>query len=334
MSVNAGFIAENINLMYGIPMPDLETRQLRLVAAIAEAGTLTAAAARLGLTQPALSHALSGVERLLGTTLFVRDRRGVTPTEAGERLLRAARPMLREIEELQGAISRGAAGRGELLRLGTECYTAYHWLPPVLRDFRQACPTVELRIVPAAVGRPVQALQEREIDVAIIARRDRDEAFEYHRLFEDELVAVLPPEHAKARAPRLAAADFADEHLLLYTADPRDSTVVRELLRPAGVEPAQISYVPSTEALLELVKAGVGIGVFARWAVAPQVEAGSLAVVPLGERGIHRTWSAAVRPGVVRPLALGTLVKLLQRHAPEFKAPRRRPAAARPARSR
>jgi LysR family transcriptional regulator for metE and metH len=308
-------------------MRDLETRQLRLLTAIAECGTLTAAAARLGLTQPALSHALRAVEKLVGTTLFVRDRRGMTPTEAGERVLRTARQVLRELDTVREAIVRGAAGRGELVRLSTECYTAYHWLPAVLLDFRQACPSVELRIVPSAIGRPVQALQEREIDVAIVARRDRDEAFSYHRLFEDELVAVLPPGHAKARRPWLVAADFADEHLLLYTADPRDSTVVRELLGPAGIEPAQTSYVPATEALLELVKAEVGVGVFARWAVAPQIVDGSLAAVRLGERGIHRTWSAAVRPGTVQPLALGALVKLLQRHAPQFKSPPRRRSA-------
>jgi LysR family transcriptional regulator, regulator for metE and metH len=323
MSVNAGFVASDMNLVYGWAVRDLETRQLRLLAAIADTGSLTAAAAGLGLTQPALSHALRGVEQQLGTPLFVRARRGMTLTEAGEQLLRTARQVLRELDAAQEAIARGAIGRGELVRLSTECYTAYHWLPAVLHDFRAACPQVELRVVPAAVGRPVQALRAGEIDVAIIARRDRDEGFAYHRLFDDELVAVLPPDHPRAGQPHLVAADFADEHLLLYTANPRDSTVVRELLGPAGVEPAQVSYVPATEALLELVKAGVGVSVFARWAVAPQVQQGALAVVPLGPRGIHRTWSAAVRPGAVQPQALGSLVALLQRHAPDFQSPRR-----------
>ena len=148
------------------------------------------------------------------------------------------------------------------------------------------------------------------------------EAFSYHELFDDELVAVLAPDHPKANRAHLTAADFADEHLLLYTADPRDSTVVRALLQPAGVEPADVSYVPATEALLELVKAGVGVSVFARWAVAPQLAERSLATVRLGEGGIRRTWSAAVWPGTVQPLALGALVGLLQRHAPRFRSSR------------
>jgi LysR family transcriptional regulator, regulator for metE and metH len=98
--------------------------------------------------------------------------------------------------------------------------------------------------------------------------------------------------------------------------------VVRTLLQPAGVAPAECSYVPATEALLELVKAGVGVSVFARWAVAPQVHEGSLVAVRLGE-GIRRTWSAAVRPGTVEPRALAALVESLQRHAPQFRSPRR-----------
>ena len=189
-------------------MPELETRQLRALAAIADAGTLTAAAARLGVTQPALSHTVRTIEQRLGASLFARDRKGMTPTEAGERLVRTARQVLGELDAVEEAITRQTLGRGELIRLSTQCYTAYHWLPAVLRDFREALPTVELRIVPAAVGRPLQALREREIDVAIVARRDRDEAFAYHRLFEDELVAVLPPDHPLSGRPHLTAADF------------------------------------------------------------------------------------------------------------------------------
>ncbi len=309
--------------IYGNPdMPDLETRQLRLLAAIADSGNLTAAAARLRLSQPAVSHALRTLEQRLGTALFLRARRGMSPTETGERLLRTARSVLRELDAVEEEIRRRAIGRGELIRLSTECYTAYHWLPAVLRDFRTACPAVELRVVPSAIGHPLQALREREIDLAIVARRERDEAFSYHELFDDELVAVLAPDHPKANRAHLTAADFADEHLLLYTADPRDSTVVRALLQPAGVEPADVSYVPATEALLELVKAGVGVSVFARWAVAPQLAERSLAAVRLGEGGIRRTWSAAVWPGTVQPLALGALVGLLQRHAPRFRSSR------------
>ena len=110
---------------------DLETRELRMLVAIADEGTVTRAAVVLNISQPALSHALRALERRVGVPLFARHPRGLVPTEAGERLLRTARAVVREIERARVDIAGGAIGRGELLRLSTECYTAYHWLPPV-----------------------------------------------------------------------------------------------------------------------------------------------------------------------------------------------------------
>ncbi|HUQ81060.1 MAG TPA: LysR family transcriptional regulator, partial [Gemmatimonadaceae bacterium] len=104
---------------------DLETRELRMLVAIADEGTVTRAATRLNVSQPALSHALRALERRVGIALFERQSRGLVATEAGERLLRTARTVMREIERARLDIAGGAIGRGELLRLSTECYTAY-----------------------------------------------------------------------------------------------------------------------------------------------------------------------------------------------------------------
>src|SRR5687767_1088294 len=122
---------------------DLETRELRMLVAIADEGTVTRAAGRLNISQPALSHGLRALERRVGVALFARHARGLVATEAGERLLRTARSVLREIERARADIVGGSMGRGELLRLSTECYTAYHWLPPVFEEFRERCPGVE-----------------------------------------------------------------------------------------------------------------------------------------------------------------------------------------------
>src|ERR1044071_1388916 len=102
---------------------DLETRQLRMLVAIADNGTVTRAASTLNVSQPALSHGLRALERGIGVSLFARRPRGLVPTEAGERLLRTARTVLREIDRARAEINGRAIGRGELLRVSTECYT-------------------------------------------------------------------------------------------------------------------------------------------------------------------------------------------------------------------
>ena len=292
-----------------------------MLVAIADEGTVTRAAARLNISQPALSHGLRALERRVGVALFARHARGLVATEAGERLLRTARSVLREIERARADIAGGSIGRGELLRLSTECYTAYHWLPPVFEKFREQCPGVELRVVPSAIGHPLRALREETLDVAIVVRQEAYAGFVYHELFEDELVVVMRPDHPLASEPFATAQHFATEHVLLYTEDPFDTTLMRMVLAPAGVMPREISYVPATEALLELVRSGLGLSVVARWAVARQVRDGELAAIPLTKTGRRRTWSAAVRRAIADRSAVHALVALLRAHAPEFKSP-------------
>jgi LysR family transcriptional regulator for metE and metH len=305
---------------------DLETRELRMLVAIADEGTVTRAAARLNVSQPALSHGLRGLERRVGVPLFERQSRGVIATEAGERLLRTARTVLREIERARTDIVGGAVGRGELLRLSTECYTAYHWLPPVFQEFRNRCPGVELRVVPSAIGHPLRELREETLDVAIVVRREVYAGFVYHELFEDEMVVIMHPDHPLASEPFATAEHFAGEHMLLYTEDPFDTTVMRAVLMPAGVMPREISYVPATEALFELVRTGLGVSVVARWAVARRVRDGELVAISLTKPGRFRTWSAAVRKPIANRSAIHTLVALLRAHAPEFQSAAPKPA--------
>lgn len=86
-----------------------------------------------------------------------------------------------------------------MLRLSTECYTCYHWLPRVLLPFQRRWPGVELRIVAEATRRPMEALARGELDVAVVSARPALARFRTVPLFDDELVVVLPPGHRLSR---------------------------------------------------------------------------------------------------------------------------------------
>mgnify|MGYP003693573305 CR=1 FL=1 len=119
---------------------DLEVRHLRLMQTVASLGSLTAAADRLNLTQSALSHQLRDIEDRLGTPLFLRRNRRMVATPAGQRVLDSATTILTELERTEVAVRALAKNRQGLLRVATECYTCYHWLPHVLKDFRPEVP--------------------------------------------------------------------------------------------------------------------------------------------------------------------------------------------------
>ena len=293
----------------------LEVRHLRLVAAVADTGSVTQAARRLHLTQSALSHQLRDIETRLGTALFARTVRRMVATPAGERLLATARRVLGELAAVERELGAAASDVG-VARVATECYTCYHWLPGVLREFRERWPRVELRIVPEVTADPVGALRSDALDVAIVHRTPEDEAgaLRYTALFDDEMAVIVPPGHRLAEAPYVRPEDLAEEHLILYATPHSESTVLARILAPAGVTPKQLSRIQLTEAILELVQARLGVTVLSRWAVAPQLRAGTLVAVPLTAGGFKRQWGAVTRRGGAEPAYLHDLLGLLRQH--------------------
>src|SRR5947208_6674771 len=115
---------------------DLEVRHLKLVAAVADVGSLTRAGDRLHLTQSALSHQLRDIEDRLGAPLFLRVGKRLVLTPAGQRLLESARDVLERLKQTEEAIRRLGQERAGVLRITTECTTCYHWLPPLLTTYR------------------------------------------------------------------------------------------------------------------------------------------------------------------------------------------------------
>ncbi len=272
----------------------LEVRHLRLVDTVAKEGGLTKAANRLNVTQSALSHQLRDIEDKLGAPLFLRLNKKMLLTQAGERLLSSAPAVLDELKRAEEDIRQIALHREGILRISTECYTCYHWLPPVLKPFNREFPRVEVRIVAEATRRPIEALLDGRLDIAITSTVTRNQKLTFKPLFKDEIVVIVSPDHPLASQPWVAAKDFESEHLLVYALPKEDLTVFQKILIPAGVSPKHLSRVELTEAIIEMVKAGIGVGVMARWAVTPQVEAGTLRALPLTARGFHRQWSAAM----------------------------------------
>jgi LysR family transcriptional regulator for metE and metH len=281
-------------------MIKLETRHLRLVVGIADHGSLTRAGNQLHLTQSALSHQLADLEAQLGVRLFERLGKRMEPTLAGERLIMRARVALQQLRDMEHEVKQVASGREAVVRLATECYTCYHWLPQVLAEFNARFPRIELQIVPGATARPIRALLAGKIDICIVLHVPRDRRVESTPLFDDELVAAMSPAHPLASRPYLEASDFAHEHLLNYS-PPEESHLFTRLLTPAGVMPRQLSLIQLTEAIIELTKANMGICALARWAVEPHVRAGTLRAVPLTASGLPRRWYSATRAAKNKP---------------------------------
>src|SRR5438093_1222292 len=203
---------------------DLEIRHLRLVAAVADLGSLTRAGDRLHVTQSALSHQLRGIESRLGAALFLRVGKRLLITPAGERLLASAREVLERLDRTEGEIRKMAQDRAGVIRLSTECYTCYHWLPPLLAKYRPSFPRVDVQIDVAATHRPLERMLAGKLDLAIVSSPVKDRRLVVRPLFDDELVVIASPRHRFARQTHVKLAEMREETLFVYP--PREESLV------------------------------------------------------------------------------------------------------------
>jgi LysR family transcriptional regulator, regulator for metE and metH len=293
----------------------VEIRHLRLIVALAEHGSLTSVARLLGLTQPALSHQLRDLEVRLRAPLFERTARRMVLTPVGEQLTHVARRVLAEVDAFERQVVDGEFGapRGRV-RVATECYTAYHWLPSVLREFQNRWPKVELCVAPEHTDSPIAALREGSLDLGIVYHRTADRRIRLEPLFDDEMVVATALDHRFAGADYVPVEALGEEHLFHYRSLASGSSVVRDILESADVQPSKTTQLQLTEGILELVAAGFGVAILAKWAVAPAVRAGTVRTSRLGKKGYHRRWYAAIRSGDVTPAYQFDLIELLRRN--------------------
>jgi LysR family transcriptional regulator for metE and metH len=290
---------------------NLEVRHLRLVLAVCEEGSLTAAARRLHLTPSALSHQLRDVESATGQPLFLREGRRMRPTSVGERLRQSAERVLSELDAAEREMRDGEPRLEGSLRVATECNTCYHWLPAALEVFQQRYPGIGIDIVVEATREPIPALLDGRIDVGIVTDPVKGMRIETQPLFEDELVAVLSSDHPMRKAPYLSPEHLAAGTLITYAAPKEELTIFQDVLKPAGLRPRRWLPMQLTEAMVEMARAGQGIAIMARWAAQPYVKRGGLVVKSVTRRGLPRQWRAAWLRRRARPPYLTEFVRVL-----------------------
>jgi LysR family transcriptional regulator for metE and metH len=269
---------------------DFDVKDLQLVRLTAEDGSLTSAARRMHVSQPAVSQRLANLQKRIGTDLFVRKDGLMRPTRAGQRLVSAA-------ESVAGILASAAADirdirddRASRLRVATQCYTCYRWLPFVISKMHAMYPDLAIDVDPEATDTPYEALDEERIDIAVISNPRNEAAFAEHRLFEDELYAVMSSDNVLASRSFLTPANFREQTLVLYTGNRH--AILEEVLFPAAVSPARVIQVRITEAIVELARSGQGLAVLSGWAFNDLDNRQGLTAVRIGKGGFKRQWRA------------------------------------------
>jgi len=273
--------------------PLLELRHLRTLEALVEANGVARAAERLNLTQSALSHQLKQLEDHFGLSLFERKTQPLKLSPAGQRLHELAQQVLPSVGDAYRDLARIRDGAAGGLRIAVECHTCFDWLMPAMDEFRPRWPEVELDIVSGFHADPVGLIHRNEADLAVVSECDERDTIHYFPLFRYEIVALLSNDHTLATKPWLDATDFADETLITYPVPDDMLDVVRQVLRPAGVQPKRRSS-ELTIAILQLVASRRGIAAMPAWAVVPYLERNYVTARPIRKERLFAELFAAV----------------------------------------
>lgn len=291
----------------------LDIKLLRTLQAVAETGSLQGAAARLFVTQSALSHQLRDIEQRLGTPLFVRKSQPLQFSWQGQLILSLANDVLPQIRQVETQLLSKQPQHSQL-RLTVECHACFHWLLPALKAFRSEHADVDLQLVTDIDHHAIEAMVQGELELVLTTDQRLESQVLYQPVFDLELLAYMAPEHPLAVKDFLQPDDLRQQRLLTYPIEPERQDLFRYFLDKHRFEGSQ-RHVAQASQMLQLVAAGEGIAVLPTWLQEPFVSQGLIVTKPLGPAGLKRTMYLAT-PRHLHLAVLSDFYPLLRQLAP------------------
>ena len=174
----------------------MESKKLEALLMAVDLGSFTKAAEVMGYTQSGLTHMMNSLEREVGFTLLERGRGGVRLTKDGERVAPAIREFLQANARLDSTIAQVASSRSEVIRVSAFASMAMHWLPSIIRRFREERPDVDVDIRMADhIRSPYELLAQGKMDVIFVSHQEEESGYEWIHLRDDTMYAVLPKDY-------------------------------------------------------------------------------------------------------------------------------------------
>ncbi|MEO8313740.1 MAG: LysR family transcriptional regulator [Pseudomonadota bacterium] len=266
----------------------LERSHLTIVREVDRQGSVTAAAARLFLTQSALSHAIRKLERSLGTSLWERAGKSLRLTQAGAQVLDLAQRVLPQLEQAEQNLADYVRGVRGTLHIGMECHPCYQWLLKLVAGYLPLWPQVDVDVKQKFRFGGIDALLDHEIDLLVTPDPESRPGLHFEPVFDYEQVLVVATGHRLAKERFVEPGQLADEVLITYPVEVGRLDVYNLFLTPAGVTPRVHKTIESTDLMLQMVAAGRGVAALPRWLVEENAARVAIAPVRLGRDGVPK----------------------------------------------
>jgi DNA-binding transcriptional LysR family regulator len=293
--------------------------QLQAFVEVARLGSVTRAANRLYVTQPALTARLNALEKAVGTALLVRRRGGVRVTDAGRAFLPYAERALQAVDEGREVLAELERGVGGHVAIGASPVVSTYALPYILKRFAATHPEVQVTVRTGHSEELLELIKNSEVDVGLI-RTLSDPDIEQFTLYEDALVLVVDPAHAFAERGAVHLSELAEQHFILFDLQSSYHELATALFVEAGIVLRGTMELDNIDSAKKMVQHGLGVAFLPMVAVADEVRAGDLCVVRLLDRSpSRRPIVAARRRDAGEPLAAtSAFLDLMREMRPEL----------------
>jgi DNA-binding transcriptional LysR family regulator len=306
-----------------------DVKQLRVLKAVADHGSFSAAADALSYSQPAISQQVAALEKRAGTTLVDRGSRGVRLTDAGQALVEHAEVVIARLAAAEAELEAIAGIRGGRVRLASFPTAGASLLPPAVAEFTTRHPDVELSFVEREPEEAAQMLRGAELEIAIVFDYDLltgqeferfYEGIEMRRLVDDPMYLALPRDHALARKRRVSLDDVADETWIQESGAHSWCGGFHEAVcAQAGFSPKVGFRSDDYNVVQGLVAAGVGISLLPGLSLTNVRE--DIVIRSLGPQAPARQIAAGTLAGRYRSPATSAMLAILDEVANRFELP-------------
>ncbi len=264
-------------------------RHLKIFAEVCRQDSMTAAAQRLYMTQPAVSLAIRELEEHYGVKLFDRISRKLYLTSEGKRLLEYALHIIAQFEEMETEIC-GSGDAGQI-RIGSSITVGTCFLPEPIRRFSQKYPQIRVSVCIENSGVILGRVLENEVDFGLIESAVQSDQIQVREFAQGRLVPVCSPSHPLANAGKIPLARLEQESFLLREKGSGTRDLFDSIMLAAGISIRPLWESISTRALISGVKAGLGISVLPEQLVRADLDSGGLTELQFENLEFRRKFS-------------------------------------------
>ena len=266
----------------------LDLTRVRYFQAVAEAGSFSRAARRLGLSQPTLSVQVARLEEELGAPLLQRHRNGVRPTETGRRLLTYSQDLFSRIDEMEHSLRSKVEEPAGELRIGTVHSVGIYILPEVMASFSNRYTKVRPSVRIEHSENIMDMLHAGNIDIAFTAQSKPPAAANNLLVADDPMLLVCGPGHRLWGRRYVRPRDLDGEKLLGFDEASPTARLIDRILTRNKVNMVPIIRTPCIAALIRMVGINMGLAFLPSLALEEDLEAGKLHAINFSPEELHR----------------------------------------------